>query len=145
MKILIIDDSSEKIGAITKLIQGIEGTNIAVDYSLDLLGGRNKLTKSFYDLLILDLNIPEQIGETSSFRAGADFVDEIIETSKLRKPTDIIILTAFDESAAAFREKIEHAGFFVLQYNSEETAWRNSLTSRIEYLLCCRQQWCKCQ
>lgn len=142
MKILILDDSSEKIGAITKLIQTVgDNSSIVVDYSLDLSRGREKLRATFYDLLILDLNIPECIGDAPSFRAGAEFLDEIIDTNKIRKPTDIIILTAFDESVAAFREKVEHAGFFILQYNNVETAWRESLKSRIEYLLCCRRQW----
>ena len=142
MNILILDDSADKIGVLTKLIQEKdENHQIEIDYSLDLSGGRHKLTKSYFDLLILDLNMPEQIGDVPSFRAGADFVDEIIETNRIRKPTDIIILTAFDESVVAFKEKIEHAGFLVLQYNPTETTWRNSLSSRIEYLLCCRNQW----
>lgn len=142
MNILILDDSAEKIGALTKLIQEKdENHQIVIDYSLDLSGGRSKLTKSYFDLLILDLNMPEQIGDVPSFRAGADFVDEIIDTNRIRKPTDIIILTAFDESVKVFKEKIEHAGFLVLQYNPTETTWRDSLSSRIEYLLCCRNQW----
>lgn len=142
MKILILDDSSEKIGAITKLINSTEfAPLITIEYSLDLQGGRSKLCNTYYDLLILDLNIPEQIGYPASYRAGADFVDEIIETERVLKPTDIIILTAFDDSATAFREKIEHVGFFILQYDYSAQNWRDSLKSRIDYLICCRQQW----
>lgn len=114
---------------------------IDVDYSLDLSGGRQKLISSYYDLLILDLNIPETIGEVPSFDAGSNFVDEIIDTDKLKKPTDIVVLTAFDDSAKVFREKVEHAGFLVLQYALTDVLWRESLVSRIDYLLCCRKQW----
>lgn len=142
MNILILDDSAEKIGAISKLIkEKDENDEINIDYSLDIIGGRYKLTDTFYDLLILDLNMPEIIGDKSSFSTGAEFVDEIINTSRVKKPTDIIILTAFDESVKAFKEKAEYAGFLVLQYNPTETAWRDCLSSRIEYLLCCRNQW----
>lgn len=142
MKVLILDDSAEKIGAINQLISGIDTTEpIHVDYSLDLSYGRLKLISSYYDLLILDLNIPECIGETPSFDAGSNFIDEIIETDKMKKPTDIIVLTAFDDSAKNFKEKVEHAGFLVLQYDLSEKAWRESLVSRIDYLLCCRKQW----
>ena len=141
MKILIADDSSEKIGNILNVLREIEGFNsYSAEYALDIMSARSKLSQSFYDLLILDLNMPEELGGTSSIKAGADFVDEILETRTIKKPTDLIVLTAFDESAQEFKSRIELAGFSVLQYDPLSIEWTGILKSRVDYLLLCHEQ-----
>lgn len=141
MKVLIIDDSSEKIGAIYNVLNEIPGfSKETTEHVLDLNSARNKLRSFYYDLLILDLNMPASIGDSPSMEAGENFVDEIMETRAIIKPTDIIILTAFEEPAQLFKQNVEHKGFIVLQFDPMSTEWKNILKSRVEYLLLCREQ-----
>lgn len=89
MKLLIADDSSEKIGNILNILREIDGFDPRdAEYVLDLKSARIKLSNAFYDLLILDLNMPEELGELPSIEAGVAFVEEIIETRSIKKPTD---------------------------------------------------------
>ena len=139
VKILIADDSSEKIGAITQAIR-TKNSEVSISHALDINDTRMKLYDNFYDLLILDLNMPNVLGETPSMENGILFIDEIIETKRIKKPLEIVILSAFDVSVNSFKENAEHAGFVVLQYSSTDSAWKDVITSKIEYLMACHMQ-----
>lgn len=85
MKLLIADDSSEKIGNILNILREIDGFDPRdAEYVLDLKSARTKLSNVFYDLLVLDLNMPEELGESPSIEAGVNFVEEIIETRSIK-------------------------------------------------------------
>ncbi len=88
----------------------------------------------------MDLNMSASLGETPSMEAGVNFVDEVMGTIGFKKPTDIIVLTAFDESARTFRGQIEHAGFLVLQYDETSTEWKKIIKAKICYLMLCHEQ-----
>ena len=54
MKLLIADDSSEKIGNILNILREIDGFDPRdAEYVLDLKSARTKLSNVFYDLLVL--------------------------------------------------------------------------------------------
>lgn len=139
VKILIADDSTEKIGAVKQLIKS-KNNDASVSYSLDIEDTRAKLYDNYYDLLIFDLNMPNSIGESPSMDNGISFIDEIKETQKIKKPLEIVILSAFDEYVSSFKENAEHAGFVVLQYDSSTVNWKDVITSKIEYLAACEIQ-----
>ena len=139
VKILIADDSTEKIGAVTQLIKS-KFADASVSYSLDISNTRAQLYDNYYDLLIFDLNMPNVIGEMPSMDNGISFIDEIKDTQKIKKPLEIVILSAFDESVSSFKKNAEHAGFVVLQYESSKFDWKNVIASKIEYLTACEMQ-----
>lgn len=142
MRILIADDSSDKIGAINNALRGIpEYEMFAIDMALDLSEAKKALYENFYDVLILDLNMPIQIGETANMQAGIDFVNEVMSTDRIKKPIDIVVLSAFDESVQAFKKDVENEGFVTIQYSQTVETWKNVLISRIKYLnLLCEQR-----
>lgn len=85
MRILIADDSSDKIGAINNALRGIpEYEMFSIDMALDLSEAKKALYENFYDVLILDLNMPIQIGETANMQAGIDFVNEVMSTDRIK-------------------------------------------------------------
>lgn len=142
MRILIVDDTSTKIGTILNTLREIENfKSCDVTYALDLNTARQYLINDFFDILIMDLNMPATLGESPSMEAGTAFIDEIMDSIAFKKPTDIVALTAFDESAQVFKGQVEHAGFLVLQYDETSVDWKNILKARIAYLMICHEQW----
>ena len=118
MKILIADDASQKIGVIKNTLKELpEYNSLSIDHVLDLNEAKQRLVSEYYDLLILDLNMPLEIGEPPNMKAGAEFVDEIIDTDRIKKPIDIIVLSAFDESVQEFKRQVARAGFVIVQYD----------------------------
>ena len=72
MKILLVDDNVNKIQKIMKVIMEVEGINQdMIDYSVEANDARQKLQRSAYDLLILDLNMPECLVEEADENADA--------------------------------------------------------------------------
>lgn len=141
MKILIADDASHKIGAIINTLKELPGyDSLSIKHVLDLKSAKIELYNEYYDLLILDLNMPIEIGELPSMQAGAEFVDEIMETDKVKKPVDILVLSAFDESVQEFKKQVERAGFIVVPYNEGVQEWKDILKSRVSYLQLIREQ-----
>ncbi len=141
MKILIADDASTKIGAIKNALKELsiyEG--LQIDQVLDLNGAKEKLVAEYYDLLILDLNMPLEIGEDPDMKAGAEFVDEIMDTDSIKKPIDIIVLSAFDNSVQEFKKQVERTGFLIIHYDENIQSWRETLKSRVSYLQLLRDQ-----
>lgn len=141
MKILIADDASQKIGVIRNTLKELpEFNSLTIDHVLDLNEARKRLASEYYDLLILDLNMPMDIGEPPNMKAGAEFVDEIMDTDRIKKPIDIIILSAFDESVQEFKQQVERTGFVIVQYDESTLEWREVLKSRVSYLCLLREQ-----
>ncbi len=141
MKILIADDSSEKIKIIINAIERLpERSMVEIDYELALLGARRRLMQTFYDLLILDLNMPNKLGEDSDMTAGIQFVDELMGTERIKKPLDIVVLSAFDSSLRSFKEEIEKSGFVALHFDETSTDWQDILRSKVCHLLNCHRQ-----
>ena len=99
MKVLVIDDESSKLKSIMKVIKNIEGIDVQkdVDITLQLNEAKQKLLETRYDLMILDLNMPEELGSDPDKDGGTNFIEEIIYIDTYKKPRDIIILTAYDE------------------------------------------------
>ncbi len=141
MKILIADDSSEKIAVIVKVLKELpEYDMLEVDYTLDLLSAKERLMQTFYDLLILDLNMPVELGDISNMTAGVEFIDEIMSTQQIKKPLDILVLSAFDSSLQSFKEQVKKSGFVAMQYDALSTDWHDVLQSKVNHLLDCHLQ-----
>lgn len=63
MKILVVDDESNKLKAIMRVVREIDGIELdSVDITLQLNEAKEKLLNHRYDLMILDLNMPEVLG-----------------------------------------------------------------------------------
>lgn len=141
MRILIADDASTKIGAIMNALKELqEYEQLTIQHVLDLKTAKEELCKEYYDLLILDLNMPIEIGDLPEMKAGAEFVDEIMETDNIKKPVDIVVLSAFDESVQEFKKQVERSGFIVVPYNEGVQEWKDILKSRVSYLQLIREQ-----
>ncbi len=136
MKILLVDDESRKLkrlkGIINKL-EGIADNNII--HVLDLNSAKNILKQQQIDLMVLDLIIPEILGDDFELNgiAGLDFVDEIIAVDTYFKPKDIIIVTEYDDLIEKCCDPDKGILFPVLKYDESSNEWERLLTSKIKY------------
>lgn len=139
MKVLVIDDESSKLKSIMKVIKNIEGIDVQkdVDITLQLNEAKQKLLETRYDLMILDLNMPEELGSDPDKDGGTNFIEEIIYIDTYKKPRDIIILTAYDELEQKVKSNEKLCGFYILKYSETSTEWSEHIKKRIEYILTC--------
>ena len=92
MKILVIDDSKEDRDLIINHIAKIKNNNVKIDECNCLQQGLTKLSSQNYDVIILDLALPET--------DGIETVETILNhLEKHNKNTPIIVLTGIEDYA----------------------------------------------
>ena len=98
-KVLIVDDNIDKINTILNSFKNeIETEKIYFDYELEIKKACRVLESNYFDLLILDIQLPSLgTGETISKTGGIDLLHMIETIDKIKKPSAIIGLTAYDE------------------------------------------------
>lgn len=136
MKILIVDDESNKLKAVRQVLNGIPNIDASnIIHVLDLNQAITILTTEYIDLLILDLNLPYILGEDTHQLAGIDFIEEIIYTDSILTPRDIVIITAYDDLKEKFISENNKYSFLVLKYHESSTDWVEKLKGKVEYIL----------
>lgn len=132
LEILIIDDKEQKIDALRKVINPLfaEG-DVLIEEAQTIAASRELMRENTYDLVILDMVIPELEGEDASRTAGVEFLNEIYDNDSVQKPLQIIGLTEYEteynEQQATFRDRLWH----LLYYSPSKVDWKNQLKGKV--------------
>ena len=142
MKILIVDDSTNKIKDIYNVLLTFDCiTESNIDYCNDVMNAKTRLRLNKYDLLILDVNMPEEITSDSSEQSGFAFIDEIIKTDLFMTPSDICILTEYDNLKDEYIAKKLDYYFPIITYSATSKEWENRLKARVDYMIKCHNNF----
>lgn len=136
MRILIVDDVHEKIRKIMQTVLEVEGiVRNDIDYAVETTMAKEMLLENEYDLMILDLLMPIEIIDESIENAGAEFIDEILGIDSIKKPIEIIILSAYEDCETEFIKSNSRNAFHMLKYDISSVAWQDKLKDIIKYRL----------
>lgn len=132
LDILILDDKEQKIEALRQVIVPLfPNDKVWVDEAYTIAEGRGKMHDHTYDLLILDMVVPELDGAEPSHSAGADFLNEIYVNENVQKPLQIIGLTEYEgeynQQQAEFRDKL----WYLLFYSQSKLEWKKMLKNKV--------------
>ena len=98
LKVLIVEDDHNKLKKISNSIQGVRGIDLDnIDNVIDARTAKLRLSEQFFDMLIVDIAIPNKISEEVKKDAGINLINEILERDIYKMPTHIIAVTAFPE------------------------------------------------
>ena len=103
LSILIVDDTPEKITAIQELVKnsGISTEPVIVN---DLRKAIKEMGEHLYDLVILDLNIPNEWGRDSNPQNAITLMELIHQDEELFCPMALIGLTCLEDIKQYGRE-----------------------------------------
>jgi nucleoside phosphorylase len=136
IRILVLDDNKEKTKRILELIRTIPEivpTNVSV--AQDLIQARDLCRQYLYDLLVLDLRLPNRIGDEPDDMAGCEFIKELNTSTTLLRPYHIIGLTAYEEVLEKADPIFEDDLWRIIKYDTRTNNWRRQLVSKLEYLV----------
>lgn len=130
--ILIMDDSDIKVGALQQTITTLlPRGEVQVDTAPNIYEGRLRMQVKQYDLLILDMVMPNHEDEEQSHTAGAEYLEEIYQNESIKVPLQVIGLTEYEaeftKQQQDFRDKLWH----LLFYNQKDTKWRKDLQQKL--------------
>lgn len=133
MQILIIDDDQEKCSEIKKALEGIP--NLDIDSAHNIFSGKEKLSMKYYDLLILDINLPYGDEEDCVEDAGYLLFKEIQSVKILKKPGTIIILTSYEELQERYIMEVSKGLFTIVKYSALEAKWKDLIRNKVNYII----------
>jgi len=135
MKILFVDDNESRIQGATERLVGCCGVRSSdIVHARSAIEARSALSKTHFDLLVLDILIPNRTVDTPSVEASMYLLDEIVEGEGLIKPVQVIGLTAFSNALERVSERFAERLWTILYADITSTAWLESLEKCVTYL-----------
>lgn len=136
ISILIVDDTPEKIRYIKEVLIAVPSITVEeITVVNDRNSAKRALLENQFDLMILDINLPERFGDTPDAKGGVDFLQEINMDEEFLVPFHIIGLTEYPdlliEHSSAFSRLLWH----LIVYHESYTEWKDQLTNFAKYLI----------
>jgi Nucleoside phosphorylase len=131
-----MDDNTEKVTRISKVLTDrclVIPENIETAGSLN--SGRDKLSKNFYDLLILDLVLPVSDGDEIEPGKSEGFINELSRIGRYKKPIYIIGLSEYQEKVEQNADKFEDKLWKLIHYNMKTEDWEVILQCAVDSIL----------
>ena len=136
IKILIVEDNLYKLGSIKKLLTEdlmIESKDVHV--AENIKEAKRMLVSNVYDLLILDLVLPLESGDSPSPIKGIGFLKDLETNTNLLLPIHIIGLTEFSELKEQYGKDFERYVWYLINYNATEINWQDTLKQKVYHLV----------
>jgi nucleoside phosphorylase/CheY-like chemotaxis protein len=126
--VLIIEDDGEKLRRVFSCLQEVSGIDRdMIDDARDVNSAKRLLRAKRYDLLILDISVPNRPDELPSHGAGLTLLEEILERDIYQTPVHIVGLTAYQEALDIARPKFEIDSLQVIHYDPTSEQWAQRL------------------
>lgn len=134
-RILIVDDDKNKIFRIFEIglrVPGFRRDDIDVAYTA--YDARQLLKTRVYDLVVLDVALPERADLPTTSDSGLQLLKEVCERPGFNRPKQIVGLTAHDDILQRAAPFFERELFVVVQYNPNSIDWSEQLERKFRYV-----------
>lgn len=131
VNILIVYDDAEKIQEIKKVLEPKCTGNINLIVANCINSAKRELKKNNFDIMILDIYLPQTFGETPQQDGGMRLLKTIKDSKFYSYPRYVISISKYEQSTTSFSssEGKIHTAIF---YNQETNEWENKLSSCVE-------------
>jgi nucleoside phosphorylase/CheY-like chemotaxis protein len=134
MKILLVDDEFDKAYNIIDALAeaGLSENNLL--HRSNSREARQALQESDFDLVLIDLNLPEMLGAPPKQDGGLEFFDLLMLDSKVRLPKAVLFITGKEELLDKAEAEAFRRGAQLCLYSLTDIRWKSILLSKIRYL-----------
>lgn len=132
IKTLIIDDNPGKVKEIRECLVNAGVIIDDIDVVTDIVEGRKKLKSKYFDLLILDIQIPERVGESPLTDGGLQILELLKDRHRYKKPGYTIGLTEFSDSMDEYKKIFEERLHFLVKFDEISLLWKTTLSSIVD-------------
>ena len=129
LSILLVDNSNIKIEKVKLFFREVT-PNSKIAIARDQISAQKQLLSEKYDLLILDMQIPNRFGETEPQEDGGVLLLEELEIGEgYIHPTRIVVFTQYEKLQENIRDKYPELG--AIYYDLTSDNWKHTLLRTI--------------
>ncbi|NWO56034.1 phosphorylase family protein [Chromohalobacter israelensis] len=136
MKVLIVDDSSDKI---RKILNVLIDSGLDEDRDIDVAycarDAALLLESNDYGLMIIDLYLPIRLSEQPKMDGGAFLLKEIERRESLHRPEHILGLTAHDDAKKEAEPEFNKGLWTIAKISSSSNEWKEVIVEKVRYLI----------
>lgn len=122
-KVLVVDDSRSKRAEIVAEVQKKIGGPVEIIEAVSVIGALQVIEKTFVDLLIVDLVLPQRQGDAPRSDGGLGILNEILERDEYVKPGFVVGITAHPELLSTLSLEFNQRGWSLLSYQRDDDLW----------------------
>lgn len=132
MKILLVEDSAEKAGAIKHVLASVAELKLAtITDAADGVSARRVLADEVFDLLILDIALPRRPHEVAAPDEGLLLLEEVIShPQRFRIPAHVIGITAYPDIYTRALDLFSSRLLTLIFYDHSSLEWEDRLRAR---------------
>jgi len=134
VKILIADDQARRYGRLTSPLEGLGVKRGEVDIVSSANDAKDRLEKIHYDLLILDILLPQWPEGDPEVRHSMDILLELHEGDNLQRPGRILGITSDKTVAGEVTAKFDEWTWTVVQYSESNDEWIGRIVNCVRYI-----------
>src|SRR5258708_18200445 len=134
MKVLVVEDDTAKLRRVLDCLSGVDVAKDDIEIARDILSAKRLLKSHSFELMILDVSLPEDPQLDPIRDAGLKLLDEIFERDIYQAPREVVGLTAFDDVLEAAGARFGEHLWTVLRYESSSDAWVEQIQRKIKYI-----------
>jgi nucleoside phosphorylase len=135
MRLLLVEDDPEKTRAIQEALSTALAEGATLQVASDLWDARRRLAATWFDVLILDIALPERKGEEVKLYGGVELLRELLERPHFKIPGHVVGLTAhedvFEDAAREFSSSL----LTVLRFSESQDVWSRPLQRLVRNVL----------
>ena len=134
IKVLIVDDSDNKIQSIRKvLVERCQIPDNLIDDAKSVSSGITALVSKQYQLLILDLVLPQFDGDHPEENDGLSFLNDINGNQSVNLPVQVICLTEYADIIKENQKKFDQLLVSSVVKQEGDTSWVSQLAANVNH------------
>lgn len=132
MKLLIVDDSHVKVEKVAIAIQKA-GIPVLISHETNAMSARQRLRMEEFDLLLIDLQLPDVAGAIPNQAGGLNFFDITVNDPKAILPAEILFVTSEGGLEKNGRLEVERRGSALCVVSDGLCDWINILVGQLQF------------
>lgn len=129
MKALIVDDEYAKAQKIAAAIAAATPSAEVVHVST-AHAARLELRAKKFELLLIDLNLPDVLGAAPTIQGGIQLFDMVLMDDQIHMPSEIAFISAKDDAVVEAQSQCIKRGVSLIQFRPSDDSWTDAVTGR---------------
>lgn len=137
--VLVVEDSNIKFDKINTALKSFGVEEEYIERTISIECSEKELNENQYDLVILDMVLPQSLLDSTKDKEGGlsileDIVSAIEDDNNLKVPNSVLVLTEFEDVLKEYTDIIHQCRVFSLIYNAASNDWVKELEKEVKKL-----------